>query len=442
MMERNATASCTMDDQRTDISDQAEILDSKTSPPSSHQRCSFFDLNEAAIDDHSESSNENEHKISANTRHDGVDEDEGSAEASSNNNNTNSEGKEVSGSIVRQYVRSKMPRLRWTPDLHLAFVHAVERLGGQERATPKLVLQLMNVRGLNIAHVKSHLQMYRSKKLDESGQVISRANRLVHGKDEISEMYRRYNPYENLSGHNRSDLLSPLAKSSTFDFRASSSSRNQKWNFGDHSSLARLWSNDQSSGPVREKMMSSNSLYDHERNAVLVDSGFKGLSRAPHLIKDNVRLNRNGLASCVEDQKLSAIASTQMICSKAMPHYKPALVSAGRETRSLEFQELKERQIQHRASTEVVSQKSVEDKCLPSLQLSLSPNIDNSTEMTHHRIQDRGKAIDTMLSLSLLPGMSRNLSSKTNKEQTESKHDVKGWDCSIYKQIETRPNWG
>lgn len=33
---------------------------------------------------------------------------------------------------VRKYVRSKMPRLRWTPDLHLCFVHAVERLGGHE----------------------------------------------------------------------------------------------------------------------------------------------------------------------------------------------------------------------------------------------------------------------------------------------------------------------
>jgi len=39
----------------------------------------------------------------------------------------------ASPSSVRPYVRSKNPRLRWTPELHHCFLRAVDRLGGQHR---------------------------------------------------------------------------------------------------------------------------------------------------------------------------------------------------------------------------------------------------------------------------------------------------------------------
>ncbi|XP_055824005.1 myb family transcription factor MPH1-like [Solanum dulcamara] len=66
---------------------------------------------------------------------------------------------------VRQYKKSSIPRLRWTPQLHELFIEAVQHLGGGYKATPKRIQQMMAVKGLKISHVKSHLQMYRNLKV-------------------------------------------------------------------------------------------------------------------------------------------------------------------------------------------------------------------------------------------------------------------------------------
>ncbi|KAJ6821277.1 putative transcription factor KAN2 isoform X1 [Iris pallida] len=70
----------------------------------------------------------------------------------------------TSSRMPAKRISMRAPRMRWTTTLHARFVHAVNLLGGHERATPKSVLELMDVKDLTLAHVKSHLQMYRTVK--------------------------------------------------------------------------------------------------------------------------------------------------------------------------------------------------------------------------------------------------------------------------------------
>nr|QSD99763.1 MYB family transcription factor [Melilotus albus] len=54
----------------------------------------------------------------------------------------------------------KKARLSWSPKLHQRFLWAVNQLG-LDKARPKKILKVMDVHGLSVGHVASHLQKYR-----------------------------------------------------------------------------------------------------------------------------------------------------------------------------------------------------------------------------------------------------------------------------------------
>nr|PNR59286.1 hypothetical protein PHYPA_002077 [Physcomitrium patens] len=79
---------------------------------------------------------------------------------------------------VRPNLCTSTQKLKWTQELHECFLRAVDHLGGQNKATPKKILHHMNRSGITIAHVKSHLQMYRRGKISACRVFDARAGKL------------------------------------------------------------------------------------------------------------------------------------------------------------------------------------------------------------------------------------------------------------------------
>ncbi|KAI0492076.1 hypothetical protein KFK09_026341 [Dendrobium nobile] len=350
--------------------------------------------------------------------------------------------REQLGPTVRQYVRSKMPRLRWTPELHLSFVHAVERLGGQERATPKLVLQMMNVRGLSIAHVKSHLQMYRSKKLDDSGQERSNISSALSPfdahmrRDRFHEMfYQRpasYQPFRMERGgffragniHEDDWFYKVLQKSQSqqpiSDFKNTSFSRNQEWVFNQHIAARAntIKEQDHANGLLhdmifkKEGKTSASHLFD-VRDVLTVNE----ISRKPYKLQEERQWqlgrstyhNENSISSSMSNSNFGKRVNNYIINQSSLRD--PFAFKSRQETQNFQSPinqaELRKQKVLEREEplrdTKRMRLIKEENEKMPDLQLSLSTS---SMENGFDAKRSSETGVDSELSLSLTPTIS------------------------------------
>ncbi|KAI3950237.1 hypothetical protein MKW92_030819 [Papaver armeniacum] len=450
-----------------------QVTSATTSPPPPPRRgkkrslSPCFDLNEDAMStdiindqivQEVEEEEEDENNDSM-TRENSLSSSNNNSEANNNAVETGSGSDRTTTTTVRQYVRSKMPRLRWTSDLHHSFIHCVERLGGQERATPKLVLQLMNVKGLSIAHVKSHLQMYRSKKLDECGQVLSQKN-MQGGLDQMYYHHQRtshpqqqpfrIDNYKNfVQAHNMHDrhhsspnhLQYPLSQQQQFHPRDISHPRHQELGgFMSQNSHGTKPIPVQAPGKcigivqASHGMKMSSHLFDL-RNAI---SG-NGPIRPNQFLEEKKWPPRQMLTSVNTmsselnntDKCFRSDSNHHRISSNCFQHPQFGLAK-------LTTVLAKERRDEMVENLEIMSSSCIQDKTeqesTPNLQLSLSQNLrngdgllnNNSSSILESGTTTRTKEqIDTALCLSLFP---------TNEERHKDSNSLGRQTVSLYAQ--------